>query len=79
MIPPRASRGYSRKGWLAQVLGCDRGAIARGRTLLAAIAAFENVPRLRSTHVGGFVLSSVALGHYLPDGTDGDGAHDRTV
>jgi error-prone DNA polymerase len=30
------------------------------------MAAFEGVPRLRSTHVGGFVLSSAPLGDYLP-------------
>ncbi|MGH7664502.1 MAG: DNA polymerase III subunit alpha [Gemmatimonadaceae bacterium] len=38
----------------------------RGRTLLATIAAFENLPRLRATHVGGFVLSSSPLGDHLP-------------
>ncbi|HMI48041.1 MAG TPA: hypothetical protein VK481_05190, partial [Gemmatimonadaceae bacterium] len=38
----------------------------RGRATLAAMAAFEGVPRLRSTHVGGFVLSSAPLGDYLP-------------
>jgi error-prone DNA polymerase len=38
----------------------------RGRALLAAIAGFEGLPRLRSTHVGGFVLSSESLGHYMP-------------
>jgi error-prone DNA polymerase len=38
----------------------------RGRALLAAIAAFEGLPRLRSTHVGGFVLSAAPLGDYLP-------------
>jgi len=30
------------------------------------MAAFEGVPRLRSTHVGGFVLSSAPLGDYMP-------------
>jgi error-prone DNA polymerase len=39
---------------------------ARGRTLLRAIRAFENVPRMRSTHVGGFVLSAAPLGEYVP-------------
>jgi error-prone DNA polymerase len=39
---------------------------ARGRALLRAIAAFEGVPRMRSTHPGGFVLSSAPLGDYLP-------------
>jgi error-prone DNA polymerase len=38
----------------------------RGKTLLAAIAAFDGLPRLRGTHVGGFVLSSAPLGNYLP-------------
>jgi error-prone DNA polymerase len=38
----------------------------RGRALLAGIAAFEGLPRLRSTHVGGFVLSAAPLGTYLP-------------
>src|ERR1700682_6347576 len=38
----------------------------RGKAALAAMAAFEGVPRLRSTHVGGFVLSSAPLGDYLP-------------
>ena len=39
---------------------------ARGRTLLRAITAFEGVPRMRSTHPGGFVLSSAPLGDYCP-------------
>lgn len=39
---------------------------ARGRALLTAMAAFENVPRLRSTHVGGFVLSRQPLGDWMP-------------
>jgi error-prone DNA polymerase len=38
----------------------------RGRALLRAMRAFEGVPRMRSTHVGGFVLSSAGLGDYLP-------------
>ena len=38
----------------------------RGRALLAAIGAFDGLPRLRSTHVGGFVLSSESLGDYMP-------------
>lgn len=38
----------------------------RGRALLTAIAGFDGMPRLRGTHVGGFVLSSAPLGHYLP-------------
>jgi error-prone DNA polymerase len=39
---------------------------ARGGALLAAVAAFDGLPRIRSTHVGGFVLSSAPLGDYLP-------------
>src|SRR5258708_21430222 len=38
----------------------------RGQTLLKAIASFEGIARLRSTHVGGFVLSSLPLGNWLP-------------
>ncbi|MBX6331465.1 MAG: error-prone DNA polymerase [Gemmatimonadaceae bacterium] len=39
---------------------------ARGRTLLAALRGFDDLPRLRSTHPGGFVLSSRPLGDYAP-------------
>jgi error-prone DNA polymerase len=39
---------------------------ARGRALLTAIAGFEGLPRLRSTHVGGFVLSAMPLGGHCP-------------
>ncbi|MFZ5623960.1 MAG: DNA polymerase III subunit alpha [Gemmatimonadota bacterium] len=39
---------------------------ARGRALLRAIAGFEGLPRLRATHVGGFVLSAAPLGDWLP-------------
>ena len=38
----------------------------RGHALLEAVAGFDGLARLRSTHVGGFVLSSVPLGNYLP-------------
>jgi error-prone DNA polymerase len=50
-------------------LGAKFGLIvddARGRAMLAAMAAFEDLPRLRATHVGGFVLSSMPLGDYMP-------------
>ena len=50
---------------LAPKLGIDFDN-PRGRATLAAMAAFEGVPRLRSTHVGGFVLSSARLGDYMP-------------
>ena len=39
---------------------------AKGRALLAALRAMDDLPRLRSTHPGGFVLSSQPLGHYMP-------------
>ncbi|MET0397471.1 MAG: error-prone DNA polymerase [Longimicrobiaceae bacterium] len=39
---------------------------ARGRALLAAMRALEGVPRMRSTHPGGFVLSASPLGEYIP-------------
>jgi error-prone DNA polymerase len=38
----------------------------RGRALLAALEKLDDVPRLRSTHPGGFVLSSEPLGDYMP-------------
>jgi error-prone DNA polymerase len=50
---------------LAKRFGLDIEA-PRGRALLAAIGAFDGLPRLRSTHVGGFVLSSASLGDYAP-------------
>ncbi|MBV9775261.1 MAG: error-prone DNA polymerase [Gemmatimonadetes bacterium] len=39
---------------------------ARGRALLRAMRTLEDVPRMRSTHPGGFVLSSEPLGEYMP-------------
>jgi error-prone DNA polymerase len=38
----------------------------RGRALLQALPGFDGLARLRSTHVGGFVLSAEPLGNYLP-------------
>jgi len=38
----------------------------RGLAILTAMSAFEGLPRMRSTHVGGFVLSRDLLGDYLP-------------
>lgn len=38
----------------------------RVRSLLRAISGFEGLPRLRATHVGGFVLSGQPLGNWLP-------------
>lgn len=38
----------------------------RARVLLAIMRACEDLPRLRSTHPGGFVLSSAPLGEHAP-------------
>ncbi len=38
----------------------------RVKALLRAIGGFEGLPRLRATHVGGFVLSAQPLGGWLP-------------
>jgi error-prone DNA polymerase len=38
----------------------------RGRALLSCLSVLDDVPRLRSTHPGGFVLSSARLGEYMP-------------
>jgi error-prone DNA polymerase len=38
----------------------------RARALLSALRAMDDLPRMRSTHPGGFVLSSRPLGDYLP-------------
>ena len=38
----------------------------RGRAIVAAAAAFEGLPRMRSTHPGGFVLSSRPLAECAP-------------
>jgi error-prone DNA polymerase len=50
---------------LAERFGLDTGD-ARGRALLAAMRALEDVPRMRSTHPGGFVLSAAPLGDHIP-------------
>ncbi len=38
----------------------------RGQAFLMALEGYEGLARLRSTHVGGFVLSAQPLGNYLP-------------
>lgn len=38
----------------------------RGRAVLNAMRAMEELPRMRSTHPGGFVLSCEPLGDYMP-------------
>jgi len=53
------------RGGLAKEAGLDLEE-PRARALLSALSALDDVPRLRSTHPGGFVLSSSALGDYLP-------------
>jgi error-prone DNA polymerase len=53
------------EGGLAARFGVDV-TTPKGRALLAALRALDDVPRLRSTHPGGFVLSSRLLGDYLP-------------
>ncbi|MEA3245096.1 MAG: error-prone DNA polymerase, partial [Gemmatimonadota bacterium] len=45
--------------------GLDVGT-PRVKALLRAIGGFEGLPRLRATHVGGFVLSAQPLGGWLP-------------
>ncbi len=39
---------------------------AKSRALLTLVAGCDGLPRLRSTHVGGFVLASAPLGDWLP-------------
>ena len=53
------------KGGLAERHGLDLGD-AKGRALLSSLSVLDDVPRLRSTHPGGFVLSSELLGSYMP-------------
>jgi error-prone DNA polymerase len=71
----RASKRLHRHGpadgavQLATVVGPALGLAMdtpRARTLVRVVAALEGVPRLRSTHPGGFVVSSALLGDYLP-------------
>lgn len=38
----------------------------RVKALMRAISGFDRLPRLRATHVGGFVLSGSPLGNWLP-------------
>ncbi len=50
---------------LAKQFGLDVEC-ARGRTILELMRGCDALPRLRATHVGGFVLSSAPLGDWLP-------------
>jgi error-prone DNA polymerase len=61
---PSAGAEALREG-LAREAGLDL-AEPKGRALLSALEAMDDLPRLRSTHPGGFVLSCEPLGNYLP-------------
>ncbi|HUG41741.1 MAG TPA: DNA polymerase III subunit alpha [Longimicrobiales bacterium] len=50
---------------LAARFGVDL-ARPKGRALLAALRSLDDVPRLRSTHPGGFVLCAEPLGEFMP-------------
>ena len=50
---------------MAQEYGLDI-TTPRGKSLLEAIAAFDGLPRMRSTHPGGFALSAAPIGQYCP-------------
>lgn len=52
-------------GGLARQTGFDIDD-PRGRAVLNAMRAMEELPRMRSTHPGGFVLSREPLGDYMP-------------
>ncbi len=63
-LPP--SEGADR---IAAGLGREKGFDAedpRGRSALAAMRAMDDLPRMRSTHPGGFVLSREPLGDVIP-------------
>jgi error-prone DNA polymerase len=76
--PEEAFRLSKRLHWHGPTDGADAlaGGIAReqgvdlddprGRAVLAAMRAMEDLPRMRSTHPGGFVLSCDPLGQYMP-------------
>ena len=51
---------------VAGIVGLDVASDPRGRALVAAVRALDDVPRMRGTHPGGFVLSSAPLGEYIP-------------
>ncbi|HEU5171186.1 MAG TPA: error-prone DNA polymerase [Gemmatimonadales bacterium] len=53
------------EGTLAKQFGLDLDE-PRGKALLTLMKGCDGLPRLRSTHVGGFVLSSAPLGEWLP-------------
>ncbi|MSR02899.1 MAG: DNA polymerase III subunit alpha [Gemmatimonadetes bacterium] len=50
---------------LAEAHGFDL-TTPKAATVLEAVRAFDDLPRLRSTHPGGFVLSAEPLGNHLP-------------
>jgi error-prone DNA polymerase len=64
---------YHNSGRGAECLAHDVGpaqgfdtTTSRGRALLTIMRACEDLPRLRSTHPGGFVLSAAPLGDHAP-------------
>ncbi len=63
-VEPEAGATMLREG-LAERHGLDV-TTPRGEAMLQAVAAFEGLPRMRSTHPGGFVLSAAPLGDYCP-------------
>ncbi len=63
-VEPAEGAEQLRRG-LARAHGLDLDT-PRGRLVLAAMEALDGLPRLRSTHPGGFVLSSQPLGDFLP-------------
>jgi len=70
-LSKRLHRRYPSEG--AEILEAELAArhgldlaTPRGRALLTALRAMEDLPRLRSTHPGGFVISSAPLGDYMP-------------
>jgi error-prone DNA polymerase len=63
-LPPSEGARMLAEG-LAREHGLDLSD-PRGRALLSAMRALDGVPRMRSTHPGGFVLSAEPLGEYMP-------------
>src|SRR5258707_20846 len=61
---PAAGAEQLRDEWCAEH-GFDVNT-PQGNALVRTVAAFEGLPRMRSTHPGGFVLSSAPLGGYCP-------------
>lgn len=70
-LAKRVHRAGARRGAaiLREGLAAEHGLDVtnpKGQALLQTIEALQDLPRLRSTHPGGFVLSSAELGNHLP-------------